>query len=138
MFPVDSVSLQAYTASMLFFGIIAAVALIIDTRKTEIVTHDPSEGLPGSGGAFKGVVDSMREVARQMEQQARAAQQEQQQDSEPGPLPRRESPSGPALEEIRDLAQRGQALDAIKLYRRYFRVDLKTSKEAVDRLAAGQ
>lgn len=127
---------------MLMLGLFVAIVAMVLARRSEIIVHDPAEGLPKSGGSpFKKVVDTMREVAQQLEEQAREAQEAAQRDVKPitrGPLARRplESP-GPALEEVKDLAQRGQLLDAVKLYRMRFRVDLKTAKEAVEKLRTG-
>lgn len=133
---------------MLMFGVFVAIVAMVLTRKSEIIVHDPAEGLPKgvAGGAtrsggFKDLVSTMREVAREIELQAKAEQQAAEQEPTPvtrGPVARRAAQAaGPALEEIKDLAQRGQLLDAIKLYRMRFRVDLKTAKEAVEKLRAG-
>ena len=44
---------------------------------------------------------------------------------------------GPATHaDIQRLLQTGRKIDAIKVYRRLHRVDLKTAKDAIDRLAA--
>lgn len=130
---------------MLMLGIFVAIVAMVLTRKSEIIVHDPSEGLPKSGGgglpAFKDIASTIRDVAQQIEQQAREAQEAAQDDPTPitrGPLARRtREAAGPVLEEIKDLAQRGQVMDAIRLYRMRFRVDLKTAKEAVEKLRAG-
>jgi ribosomal protein L7/L12 len=130
---------------MLMFGLFVAVVAMILTRKSEIVTHDPSTGLPKQGGGaspFSGVVDVMKDIAKQMEEQAREQQRRQQQGPSPrssGPLPRPGASPNPSvdLEEIRDLVQRGQVIDAIRLYRMKFRVGLKEAKEAVEKLNAG-
>jgi ribosomal protein L7/L12 len=53
------------------------------------------------------------------------------------------SPSGSDLNrpetdaDIRAFLQTGRKIEAIKAYRRLHRVDLKTAKDAIDRLAAG-
>ena len=45
---------------------------------------------------------------------------------------------GPATDaDIQRLLQTGRKIDAIKVYRRLHRVDLKSAKDAVDRLADG-
>lgn len=45
--------------------------------------------------------------------------------------------NGPATDaDIQRLLQTGRKIDAIKVYRRLHRVDLKAAKDAVDRLAA--
>lgn len=128
---------------MLMFGLFVAIVAMILTRKSEVITHDPSTGLPKQGGGaspFSGVVDVMKDIAKQMEEQAR----EQQRRQEQGPGPRSGGPRPSAalnpsadLEEIRDLVQRGQVMDAIRLYRMKFRVGLKEAKEAVEKLNAG-
>lgn len=127
---------------MLMFGLFVAIVAMILTRKSEVITHDPSTGLPkqgGGAGPFSGVVDVMKDIAKQMEEQAREQQRRQQ---DPGPRssgPRPSASLNPSadLEEIRDLVQRGQVIDAIRLYRMKFRVGLKEAKEAVEKLNAG-
>lgn len=125
---------------MLLFGVFLAVVGMLLTRKSEIVTHDPLDGLPGQN-KLGGLVDTLKETARQMEAQAREAQARAQQSQDPLGLNtqpgRRQDSKAVIIEQIKDLAQRGQAVDAIRLYRMSFRVDLKTAKEAVDRLASG-
>lgn len=45
--------------------------------------------------------------------------------------------NGPATDaDIQRLLQAGSKIDAIKVYRRLHRVDLKAAKDAIDRLAA--
>jgi ribosomal protein L7/L12 len=41
----------------------------------------------------------------------------------------------PTDESIRELLLRGRNIQAIKAYRRLYRVDLKTAKEAIERIA---
>lgn len=126
---------------MLMFGLFVAIVAMVLTRKSEVITHDPSTGLPKQGGGanpFSGVVDVMKDIAKQMEQQAREQQRRQEQGPEPvvGPLSRPAASRNPSgdLEDIRDLVQRGQVIDAIRLYRMKFRVGLKEAKEAVEAL----
>jgi ribosomal protein L7/L12 len=129
---------------MLMLGLIAAIVAMIVTRKSEVITHDPATGLPKQGGGpnpFSGVVDVMKDIAKQMEEQAREQQRRQQMGPGPvfeGPLPRPSAARTPSadLADIRDLVQRGQVIDAIRLYRMKFRVGLKEAKEAVERLRA--
>jgi ribosomal protein L7/L12 len=130
---------------MLMFGLFVAVVAMILTRKSEVITHDPSSGLPkqgGGGNPMQGVVDVMKDIAKQMEEQAREQQRRQQRGPDAlssGPLPRPSASRSPSsdLEDIRDLVQRGQVIDAIRLYRMKFRVGLKEAKEAVEKLNAG-
>lgn len=130
---------------MLMFGLFVAIVAMIVTRRSEVITHDPSSGLPKQGGGaspFSGVVDVMKDIAKQMEEQTREQQRRQQEGPSPrasGPLPRPSASRNPSgdLEDIRDLVQRGQVIDAIRLYRMKFRVGLKEAKEAVEKLNAG-
>ena len=127
---------------MLLLGVIAAVILVIVTRKSEIITHDPAEGLPRSGGSspFQGVLDVVKDVAKQMEEQAREQQRRQQGRAEPhvpGPLGKLNRVLSADLEDIRGLIRTGQTVDAIKLYRMKYRVGMKEAREAVEKLADG-
>ncbi|MDX6770872.1 MAG: hypothetical protein SF051_15160 [Elusimicrobiota bacterium] len=126
----------------LVLGVFVAVVLIIVTRKSEIISHDPLEGArpPSAGGApdaqtvlklFKegnqaeaiALFDKMKSAVEAAAENAEAADED----------------LDPELEDaLLDLIQEGKAIEAIKLYREATGADLAAAKRAIDRIGSDQ
>ncbi len=130
---------------LLIIGVLVAIVLIIVTRKSEIISHDPLEGAhqpPTGEAADARTVLKMFKEGKQADAIAlfdklkREVEEAADQDSEEESAVEGVPPD--VGDAILDLVDEGKLLEAIKLYREATGCDLLTAKQAIDRLQSGQ
>lgn len=111
---------------MLLLGLIIAFVGVLLTRSNEIIVHDPSDGLPGKGPSLKRAIAGARELAEDLERQARLNRLPESRGSNLGS-------ARPLENGLSSLLNDERAAAALRLYGQRLGVELEKAGKALPR-----